>query len=321
MGPAGVMVIQPIRRAAPGRATGPIGLDPAPVKARASKEAEMTMPKRAADRVSGAIGKFQQVLKVAKDRDVNESDTVSIVTDMLAEVFGYDKYVEITSEFAIRGTFCDLAVKVDGKVEFLIEAKAIGTDLKEGHLRQAIDYGANNGVQWVILTNGVDWRVHKIRFEKPIGYDMVCSFNFLDLDRRNQEHQEKLFIICKEGLGKDAREEFHEKIRAVNRFVLGALVLGDEVVGVIRRELRKLSDGVLVAPEEIAQVLREEVLKRDAIEGEEAAKAQARVRRLQNKPKRPRGDKAEKESGDACEGGGSDGDSGVPEAAGQESQG
>jgi hypothetical protein len=65
--------------------------------------------------------------------------------------------------------------------------------------------------------------------------------------------------------------------------VLGALILGDEVVGVIRRELRKLSDGVLVAPEEVAMVLTNEVLKRDVLEGDEAAKAQARVRRFYGK--------------------------------------
>ena len=113
------------------------------------------MPKRVSDRLVRGIAKFQQVLQIAKDRDVNEADTVSIIKDMLADVFGYDKYLDVTSEFAIRGTFCDLAIKVENKVEFLIEVKAIGLELKEGHLRQAIEYGANNGVPWVLLTNGM----------------------------------------------------------------------------------------------------------------------------------------------------------------------
>jgi hypothetical protein len=139
------------------------------------------------------------------------------------------------------------------------------------------------------------WRVYKIRFEQPINYDLVCEFSFAELDPKNEEHQEKLFIVCKEGLVKDAREEFHEKILTVNRFVLGALILGDEVVGVIRRELRKLSDGVLVTPEEIAMVLTNEVLKRDVLEGDEAAKAQARVRRFYGKAnRRPREVEADK---------------------------
>ena len=236
------------------------------------------MPKRVSDRLRQGITKFQRVLQVAKDRDVNESDTVSIIKDLLAEVFGYDKYLEITSEFAVRGTYCDLAIKIDGKVEFLIEAKAIGLELKEGHLRQAIEYGANNGVQWVILTNGMQWQVYKIRFEQPINYDLVCAFNFAELEPKNAEHHEKLFIICKEGLVKAAREQFHEKVLTVNRFVLSALLLSDEVLAVIRRELRKIPDGVLVAPEEIAHVLTNEVLKRDVIEGDDAEKAQTRVR-------------------------------------------
>jgi len=39
---------------------------------------------------------------------------VFIIRDMLAEVFGYDELLDITSEFAIKGTYCDLAIKLDG---------------------------------------------------------------------------------------------------------------------------------------------------------------------------------------------------------------
>jgi hypothetical protein len=241
------------------------------------------IPKRVGDRLARSIGKFQQVLKTARDRDVNESDTVSIIKDMLTEVFGYDKYLDITSEFAIRGTYCDLAIKIDSKVEYLIETKAIGLELKESHLRQVIEYGANTGAQWVILSNGLVWQVYKIRFEKPIDRDLVCEFSFDELDSKNEEHLEKLFIICKEGLAKAAREEFHEKVLTVNRFLLGALVLGDEVVTIIRRELRKLSAGVFVTSEEILKVLSNEVLKREVLEGEEAEKAHSQVRRFYEK--------------------------------------
>jgi len=246
----------------------------------------MSIPKRVTDRLARSVEKFQQVLKVAKDRDVNESDTVSIIKDMLSEVFGYDKYLDVTSEFAVRGTYCDLAIKIDNKIEFLIEVKAIGLDLKDSHLRQALDYGANLGIQWIILTNGIVWQIYKIRFEQPINCDLICSFNIAELDPKNEEHQEKLFLVCKEGLSKDAREEYHEKILTLNRFVLGALILGDEVINVLRRELRKISDGILAAPEEIIKVLTNEVLKRDVLEGDEAIKAQNRVRKFYGKAAR-----------------------------------
>ena len=244
------------------------------------------IPKRVADRLTRSIGKFQQVLQTARDRDVNESDTVSIIKDMLTEVFGYDKYLEITSEYAIRGTYCDLAIKIDNKVEFLIEAKAIGLELKDSHLRQVTEYSAETGAQWVILTNGLVWQVEKVRLEKQLDHDLVCEFSFDELDPKNEEHLERLYIICKEGLVKDAREEYHQKILTVNRFTLGALILSDEVVSIIRRELRKLSAGVFVTAEEITRVLSNEVLKREVIEGEEAGKAQSQVKRFYGKAAR-----------------------------------
>lgn len=88
------------------------------------------VPKRVAERIVAGIKRFQPVLSDARSRDVGESDTVTIVKDMLAEVFGYDKYAELTSEYSIRGTYCDLATKIDGTLQALIEVKAVGLDLK-----------------------------------------------------------------------------------------------------------------------------------------------------------------------------------------------
>lgn len=241
------------------------------------------IPKKVIDRFIKSTGKFQKVLEIAKDRDVNESDTVAIIGDIFADVFGYDKYLEITSEFAVRSTFCDLALKVADKVQFLIEAKAIGIDLKETHIKQAVDYGANHGVQWVVLTNGIEWQIYRIRFEQPINYDLVCSYDFLLLNPRDEKDQESLFILAKEALAKNAREDFYEKVQSVNRFVIGALILNDVLLNTIRRELRKLSEGIRIDTSDVEQIIRNEVLKRDLVEGEDAELAQARINRFYKK--------------------------------------
>ena len=75
------------------------------------------IPKKVSDRFAKNVGRFQRVLADAHARDVNESDTVTVVTDVLSDVFGFDKYSDITSEQAIRGTYCDLAVKFKDKVD------------------------------------------------------------------------------------------------------------------------------------------------------------------------------------------------------------
>jgi len=241
------------------------------------------IPKKVVDRFVTSIPKFQKVLKVAKDRDINESDTVEILTDILETVFGYDKYLELTSEYAIRGRYCDIAVKIDDKVQFIMEAKAVGIDLKENHIRQAVDYAANHGVQWVILTNGLAWRLYRLRFEKPINYDLVHSFDFSAINPRKEKDQECLFLISREGLDKDAREEFYGKVQIVNRFIIGNLILAEPVLKLIKRELRKLSEGIKVEFQEIEQIVRSEVIRRNLVEGEDAEKAQARVARFYKK--------------------------------------
>src|SRR4030042_6295525 len=127
----------------------------------------MTVPTKIAARISAGLRRFQPILASARSRDVNESDTVLIVTDVLHAVFGYDKYADITSEHMIRGTFCDLAIKLEGELKILIEVKAIGLELKDAHVKQAVDYAANQGLEWVALTNGITWRGYKVTFSQP----------------------------------------------------------------------------------------------------------------------------------------------------------
>ncbi len=246
-----------------------------------------SVPKKLADHYAKTVSEFQRVLKVAVDRDINEADTVAIVKDIFSDVMGFDKYTEITREYAIRGTFCDLAIKIEDKLQYLVEVKAIGLDLKENHLRQAVNYGANQGVQWVVLTNGVRWELHRIRFEKPVKHELVSSFNFLDLKPKKPEDQETHFLFSREGLDKSAREDYYERVKSVNRFVIGNIVLSDPVVTLIRREVKKLSKGLKLDKSEVDTILRKEVLKRDVIEGEEAAKALARVKQIARKTKKP----------------------------------
>jgi predicted type IV restriction endonuclease len=48
---------------------------------------------------------------------------------------------------------------MDGSVQALVEVKAIGSERKDAHVKQAVDYVANQGVDWVVLTNGATWRI------------------------------------------------------------------------------------------------------------------------------------------------------------------
>jgi hypothetical protein len=254
------------------------------------------VPSKVSDRITAGIKRFQPILASAKSRDVGESDTVTIVVDMLADIFGYDKYSEITSEHAIRGTYCDLATKIDGVLQLLIEVKAIGLELKESHVKQAVDYAANQGVDWVVLTNAVAWRVYKVTFAKPIDQELVIDIDFSTLNSRNAKDVESLYLLCKEGWIKSVLGEFHTQKQALNRFFLGALLMSDPILQVLRRELRRISPDVRVDTNEILSVLTSEVIKRDVTEGDQAKDAAKTIAKVAKKALRTKKSKDSTES-------------------------
>ncbi len=247
-----------------------------------------SIPARAAERIREGLKRFQPILASAKARDVNESDTVVIVTDLLQYVFGYDKYAEITSEHMIRGTFCDLAVKIDGTLAFLLEIKAVGLDLKDQHVKQAVDYAANQGVEWVGLTNGISWRIYKVSFTKPIGHEVVVEFDILSLSHRNSDHIDLLALLAKEGWQKARLSDYHSYKEALNRFTLGAILTSEPVLELIRREVRRLTPGLKVEVDQIENLLKNDVIKREVIEGDKALAAQRQVARAASRALRKR---------------------------------
>jgi Type I restriction enzyme R protein N terminus (HSDR_N) len=245
-----------------------------------------SIPKKVAERLVSGLKRYQPILAAAKARDVGETDTVTIIKDMLADVFGYDKYSELTSEYAIRGTFCDLAVKLDGKLSTLIEVKAIGIDLKEQHVKQAVDYAANQGVDWVLLTNGNRWCVYHVLFTRPIQTELVVDIDFSVLSARFEADIELLYLWCKEGWQRSALGDFHTQKQALSRFFLAAMVLSDSVLEVIRRELRRVSPDIRIDIDQIRTVLANEVIKREVMEGEKADEAKKKIAKAVGKATR-----------------------------------
>ena len=244
------------------------------------------IPAVTAKRFAASVPKFKKVLEQARERDVNESDTVTIVTDVLEEVFGFDKYTEITREYAIQGTFCDLAIKSAKKVDYLIEVKAIGIGLKDGHIRQAVTYASQEGIKWVVLTNGICWEIYRVTLEERVESKKLLEFSFSEINPRKKEDQEVLFLLCKRGVQKDLIDEFYEYRQSVNRYTVGAVILSEPVISVVRRELRRVKDGLKVSNEEIEDLVKNEVLKRDLIESEAAKEAHKNIRKAAKKRQR-----------------------------------
>lgn len=239
----------------------------------------MKIAKKTQDRLVAGLKKYQPIVRKLAERDISEADTVTVIKDMLTDIFGYDKYAELTSEQQIRGTFCDLAIRVEGKVHYLAEVKSAGTTLNENHLRQAVNYGAHQGIEWVLLTNGIIWKVFRIKFGQPIDWEEVYQFDMGALSTRSHDDLAKLYMLCRESISTDALQAFHKQAQILNRYVIAELLQGDAAVGAIRKELRRLFDGLKVTDDELRVFLTNDVVKRDALDGEAPKAAKALIKK------------------------------------------
>ena len=239
----------------------------------------MATSKRVAERITGQLKKYQTILAEAKNRDISESDTVVIIVDMLADILGYKKYIEITTEFSIRNTYVDLAVKVGAEIRFLLEVKAIGVSLKDVHIKQAVDYGANQGIEWVILTNGAIWQIYKVNFAQPIDKVLIYEVNLLQESIRSPKLIECLGNISREGFTQSSMAAFSQQQQVTSKFSLAAILLSEPLLKALRKELKRISPTLKIEEDALKTILQNDVLKRDVIESEEAKQAVGIIKR------------------------------------------
>ncbi|MHB8772999.1 MAG: type I restriction enzyme HsdR N-terminal domain-containing protein [Syntrophales bacterium] len=233
----------------------------------------MALSKKVADRIVTQLKRYQGILAEAKNRDISESDTVVIIADMLADVLGYKKYIEITTEYSIRGTYVDLAVKIGDEVRFFVEAKAIGTPLKEAHVKQAVDYGANQGIEWVILSNGAVWQIYKIHFKQPVDRTLLYECDLLTASPKNQQLLECFGNLSREGFTQSSMAAFCQQQQITSKFSLAAILLSPPMLSALRKEIRRITPSVKADEELLKLTLQSEVLKREVVDSEDAKQA------------------------------------------------
>jgi predicted type IV restriction endonuclease len=237
----------------------------------------VAIPKTVEKRIRDGIKKYKNVLKAAKDKDINEADTVTIVIGMLADICGYDRFLDITKEYAVKNIFCDIAIKLEEKIIFLIEVKAIGIAQKNHHLDQAITYAAKSGTDWIILTNGDQWQVHKVIFGKPVQTEMVFDFSFLESDKI-ATLIDYFFLLGKEGVKKSPPliQSYHEERQITSRYTIAQIIQKEPFISLIKKQLKSFakSKGIAinVSDEDILDTLKTQILKREVIGGEDTKK-------------------------------------------------
>jgi hypothetical protein len=170
--------------------------------------------------------------------DVDESATRIMINSLLCDVLGYQELEEIKTEYRIRGTYADYVIQTNRKKQFIVEVKAIQLDLNEKHLRQSVNYAANEGVDWVMLTNGRAIELYKVLFEKPIRHVLIFSYDLSDLTTMKQA-AEFMCYLTKKAVVKGELEDLWSRQCALAPEELAKILYSEEVIKLLRREIKK----------------------------------------------------------------------------------
>jgi hypothetical protein len=201
---------------------------------------------------------FASIFKDAQDKGKREADVVMYVVQFFKDVLGYDVFTEISKEFQIKEKYCDIAIKLDGQVEFLIEVKQPGMRLMDRHIEQAENYAMRSGTKWVLLTNGCEWRVFHLSFDEEGGVESTLAFR-IDLLKDFLDNPDdvisKFNMLHKKYYLKGELEKYWTKKTMLVPKSLASALFTNTVLRAISKEINRGAD-VKVGTEEIGKALK-----------------------------------------------------------------
>lgn len=189
--------------------------------------------------------KFTQSIKDYKKKfldkplgDLDESGTRLLINHFLTDMLGYETLSEVKTEYMIKGTYADYVIQIGGKRHFLVEVKALSLNLSANHLRQSINYGANEGIDFVLLTNGKVFELYKVLFEKPISHELIFSLDLSELSNI-KVIADQLQYLHKDAVLKKGLDVLWDRHSALSPKNLSKLLFSDEVIRFLQKELKK----------------------------------------------------------------------------------
>src|SRR3990170_7408941 len=187
-----------------------------------------------APNIRRSLQKFAPQFLEAREKAVNEADTVDRLRNFFEDVLGYESSEDITREAQMKHRFVDLCLKINGTVRLLVEAKAANVKLRDRHIEQAQSYASHNNYQWVVLTNGVDWHLYHLTFDEGIEYEPAFIVS-LDTEEGLDDAVQKLGLIHKDSVRKGELDKFWEKTTAMCASSIGKALFHEDVLKRLRQ--------------------------------------------------------------------------------------
>jgi predicted type IV restriction endonuclease len=157
-------------------------------------------------------------------KEVNEQNTKTALIDPVLRALGWDlgDLEEVQQEYKRRPRDkpVDYALLVLRTPRLFVEAKALGQDLKDRKwANQVMGYATVAGVEWVVITNGDEYRIYNACAAVPVEEKV---FRTVALSDPNSPVEETLSLLSKERIRENEIQVLWNA-HFVDRQVLAAL--------------------------------------------------------------------------------------------------
>ncbi len=214
-------------------------------------------------RIADGIRRYSRIVGQARQRGMNEGDTGDIVKAMLSDMLGFDPFFDVTTESRARGPFADYAVQHDDALCFLLNVKALATAPNAAHLLRLSGAETPPYADWAVVSNAEVWACYRLGVGVDRHAELVFRVSLSDM-KAFDEKVELFLLISSEGFHNHSLQHYWEQVCVMNPGRIGSLLLSEEVLSVIRRELQRRAN-YRVDRQALYEMLVREVIRDDAL--------------------------------------------------------
>jgi hypothetical protein len=184
--------------------------------------------------------KIQEIKKTLDDPEIsgthlNEANTELVVIDPLLQLLGYSPLVHMfkRGHDSVANNFPDYTLLPNTPHKWFLEVKKLDLNLQAGEAAQAVNYAANQGAEWAVLTNGRTWYIYNAHLPKPLIEKRVMQIHDLFADA---DGIETLLLLSRQSMQSEGLKKawVHERLIAMVKNQL------ETPNSTVRKHLRKI---------------------------------------------------------------------------------
>lgn len=188
-----------------------------------------------------ALEEYKQRFLTKKHLDLDEASTRLMINNFLIDILGFAEFEEVKTEHRISGGYADYVIQFDRKTHLIVEVKSIQMNLKEKHLRQSMGYASNEGVDWVLLTNGSVFSLYRVIFGKPVSLKKVFEHDLI-IEKDLAKVSEDFLLLTRKSFEKGDIERYWDRFEVVEPTGLSRLLYYKKIISALRRIMKKETD-------------------------------------------------------------------------------